>query len=175
MKVAQSCLTLCNPMDYTVHGVLQARTLEWVAFSFYQGFFPTQELNPGLLRCRRILYQLSHKGSPIGLAMPSLNGKYYDKVYIIGVHHLMGSIFISSKLWNICTHKKYTNIIKSTDGLSEGENRQNRLHLESRTPSWAGLWTLSYMPSIYGSDIPTGKSEPPDGRAPGLIPRLCIA
>ena len=31
MKVAQSCLTLCDPMDYTVHGILQARILEWVA------------------------------------------------------------------------------------------------------------------------------------------------
>ena len=31
MKVAQSGLTLCNPMDYTVHGILQARILEWVA------------------------------------------------------------------------------------------------------------------------------------------------
>ena len=130
------------------------------SLSLFRDIFPTQESNPCLPHCRRILYQLSHKGSPIGLAMPSLDGKYYDKVYIIGVHHLMGSIFISSKLWNICTHKKYTNIIKSTDGLSEGENRQNRLHLESRTPSWAGLWTLSYMPSIYGNDIPTGKPDP---------------
>ena len=43
----------------------------------------------------------------------------------------------------------------------EGGNRQNRLHLESRTPSWAGLWTLSYMPSIYGNDIPTGKPDTP--------------
>ena len=34
MKVAQSSLTLCNPMDYTVHGILQARILEWVAFPF---------------------------------------------------------------------------------------------------------------------------------------------
>ena len=32
MKVAQLCLTLCNPMDYTVHGILQARILEWAAF-----------------------------------------------------------------------------------------------------------------------------------------------
>ena len=42
----------------------------------------------------------------------------------------------------------------------EGGNRQNRLHLESRTPSWAGLWTLSYMPSIYRNDIPAGKPAP---------------
>ena len=34
MKVAQLCLTLCDPMDYTVHGVLQDRILEWVAFPF---------------------------------------------------------------------------------------------------------------------------------------------
>ena len=34
VKVTQSCPTLCNPMDYTVHGILQARILEWVAFPF---------------------------------------------------------------------------------------------------------------------------------------------
>ena len=33
-KVAQLSLTLCNPMDYTVHGILQANTLEWVASPF---------------------------------------------------------------------------------------------------------------------------------------------
>ena len=32
VKVAQSCPTLCDPMDCTVHGILQARILEWVAF-----------------------------------------------------------------------------------------------------------------------------------------------
>ena len=34
VKVTQLCLTLCNPMDYTVHWILQARILEWVAFPF---------------------------------------------------------------------------------------------------------------------------------------------
>ena len=37
VKVAQSCLTLCDPMDYTVHGILEARILEWVAFPFSRG------------------------------------------------------------------------------------------------------------------------------------------
>ena len=37
MEVAQSCPTLCDPMDYTVHGILQARILEWVAFPFSRG------------------------------------------------------------------------------------------------------------------------------------------
>ena len=59
MKVTQSCLTLCDPMDYTVLGILQARIWEWVVFPFSRG-----SSNPGLLHCRQILYQLSHKESP---------------------------------------------------------------------------------------------------------------
>ena len=34
---AKSCPTLCNPMDYTAHGILQARILEWVAVPFSSG------------------------------------------------------------------------------------------------------------------------------------------
>ena len=57
---------LCNPMNYIVHGILQA--LAWVAIgvgshSLFQGIFPTQGSNPGLLHCRWILYQLSHQGN----------------------------------------------------------------------------------------------------------------
>ena len=37
VKVTQLCLTLCNPMDCTVHGILQARILEWVAIPFSRG------------------------------------------------------------------------------------------------------------------------------------------
>ena len=37
MKVTQSCSTFCYPMDYIVHGILQARILEWVAFPFSRG------------------------------------------------------------------------------------------------------------------------------------------
>ena len=37
VKVAQSCPALCDPMDYTVHGILQARILGWVAFPISRG------------------------------------------------------------------------------------------------------------------------------------------
>ena len=37
VKVAQLCLTLCDPMHYIVHGILQARILEWVAIPFSRG------------------------------------------------------------------------------------------------------------------------------------------
>ena len=62
--VAQGSPTLCNPMDYrlprsSVHGILQARTLEWVAISHSRGIFlPHRGLNLRLLHllCWWILY-----------------------------------------------------------------------------------------------------------------------
>ena len=59
--IVQSCLTPCGPTDYnlagsSVHGIFQARILEWVTIAFLQGIFPTQGLNPFLLHCRQILY-----------------------------------------------------------------------------------------------------------------------
>ena len=98
-EVAQSCPTLSDPMDYSlpgssIHGIFQARVLEWGAIAFsimsnslwphglyspwnslgqntgvsslslLPGIFPTLGLNPGLPHCRWIPYWLSHKGSP---------------------------------------------------------------------------------------------------------------
>ena len=67
--VSQSCLTPCDPMDYSppgfsVCGILQVGILEWVAIPFSRGIFLTQGSNPCLLHCRQILYHLSHQGSP---------------------------------------------------------------------------------------------------------------
>ena len=65
---AQSCLTLCSPMDCSpsgssVHGILQARILEWVAMLSSRG--PSQPRSwTWVLHCRQILYHLSHQGSP---------------------------------------------------------------------------------------------------------------
>ena len=59
--VAQSCPTPCDP----VHGIFQAKVLEWIATSSFKGIFPTQGSNLCLLQSRQILYLLSHRGSPI--------------------------------------------------------------------------------------------------------------
>ena len=40
VKVTQLCPTLRDPIDYTVHGILQARILEWVAVPFSRGSKP---------------------------------------------------------------------------------------------------------------------------------------
>ena len=45
VKVTQSCLTLCNPLDYTVRGILQARILEWVAFPVSMGILQPRDQN----------------------------------------------------------------------------------------------------------------------------------
>ena len=58
MKVAQLCLTLCDPMDCL------GQNTGVGSLSLLQGIFLTQGLNPSLPHCSWILYQLSHKGSP---------------------------------------------------------------------------------------------------------------
>ena len=59
---SESCSVVSD--SWWFHGILQARKLEWVAFLFSRGIFPTQGSNPGLQHCRQIFYQLSHKESP---------------------------------------------------------------------------------------------------------------
>ena len=60
VKVAQSCSTLWDPMDWNSPG----QNTGVGSRSLLQGIFPTQCWNPGLPRSRQILYQLRHKGSP---------------------------------------------------------------------------------------------------------------
>jgi len=71
--VAQLCLTFFDPMDWgppgsTVHGILQARILEWVALPFPGEIFLTRGSNLGLPHYRWILYHLSPtREAPISL------------------------------------------------------------------------------------------------------------
>ena len=65
--VAHSCLTLCNHMvcsllGFSVHGILQAKILEWVAIPF-PGDLPDPGIEQCNLHCRQILYYLSCQGS----------------------------------------------------------------------------------------------------------------
>ena len=63
-KVAQSCLTLCDAMDYISPWNSPGQNTGVGTLSLLQEIFPTQGSNPVLPHCRGILYQLSHKGSP---------------------------------------------------------------------------------------------------------------
>ena len=66
--VSQSCPNLCDSMDCSppgssVHGILPARILEWVAMPFSRGSFRPRNLSdPDIQHCRQILYHLSYLG-----------------------------------------------------------------------------------------------------------------
>ena len=58
----------CDPMDCSlpgssVHGIFQARVLEWVAIA-RSADLPDPEIEPGSPALQEILYQLSYEGSP---------------------------------------------------------------------------------------------------------------
>ena len=67
--VAQSCLTLCDPMDCispgsSGQGDSPGKNTGVGCHALLRVIFPTRGLNPGLPHCRQILYQLSHQVSP---------------------------------------------------------------------------------------------------------------
>ena len=67
VKVTQSCLSLCDPIDPSrllCPWNSPGQNIRVGSCSLLQGTFPTQGSNPGLPHCRRILYHLSHQGSP---------------------------------------------------------------------------------------------------------------
>ena len=75
-----------------------------------KGIFPTQGLNPGLPHCRRILYQLNHKGSPRILewvAYPFSSGSSRPRNWRTGVSCIAGGFFTNWAIreapsWGLC-------------------------------------------------------------------------
>ena len=83
-KSLQSCLTLCDPMGCSlpgsfVHGILQARILEWVAISSFKGSSqPRDGTLVSYISCisRQVLYHKPHPGKPLLKLTPSKLGKF---------------------------------------------------------------------------------------------------
>ena len=77
---AQSCLTLCDPMNCSppgssIHGIFQARILEWVAISYSRGSSPPRDrTHVSCSSCvsRRMLYHCATWEAPIELGSPAL-------------------------------------------------------------------------------------------------------
>ena len=69
-EVAQSCLTLCNPLDCSppgssINGIFPGKSTRVGCHFLFWGIFPTQGWNSDLLCCRQMLYHLNHQGSPL--------------------------------------------------------------------------------------------------------------
>ena len=85
--VTQLCLTLCDPMDCrppgsSVHMDSPGKNTGVGCHALFQGIFPTQGLNPGLLHYRQILYCLSHGGKLyIRVPLPDLDWLPVGRLY----------------------------------------------------------------------------------------------
>ena len=69
---AQLCLTLCDPMDYTVHGILQERILEYVAFPF-SGDLPYTGIEPRSPTLQAEFLPAEPQGKPKNTGVVSLS------------------------------------------------------------------------------------------------------
>ena len=76
VKVAQSCLTLCDPMNYSVHAILQARIPEWVAYPFYRGSSqPRDRTQVSLIAGRFFTSWATREAQDHGYSMDSPDGQ----------------------------------------------------------------------------------------------------
>ena len=82
VKVAQSCSTLCDPMDYRVHGIPQARILEWVVIPFPRRSSQPWDRTQASSIAGKFFTRWATKGSPIHaiLNSNSKNPLMYTKV-----------------------------------------------------------------------------------------------
>ena len=92
-EVAQSCLTLCDPIDCSlpgssVHGILPGNSTEVGCHFLLQGIFLTQGSNPGLPHCRQTLYRLSHQEVLIRSVSAAIlwKRKYYPWLFLLRLH-----------------------------------------------------------------------------------------
>ena len=111
--VTQSCPTLCDPIecsppDSSVHGIFPGKNTGVGCHAFLQGILPTQGWNPGLLHCRRILYQLSH--------IPYANS------------NIIQNLVCESALSEILTHWKRPWCWEMLKAGGEGEDRMRWLN-----------------------------------------------
>ena len=129
-EVAQSCQTLCNPMDCSlsgssVYGIFQARVLEWIAISFSRGSSrPRNRTQVSCIAGRR-LYHLSHQGSPKRLRVNitihvNMCSRYsfrqhllrtmwhlFTCRYLLETYFVPGTVLGTKMHKNACSHRAY--------------------------------------------------------------------
>ena len=104
-EVTQLCPTLSNPMDCSlpgssVHGIFQARVLEWVAISFSRGSSWPRDWTTFYLHYRQTLYRLSHQGR----FLKKGNSKH---ILLHGHHAKWNKLVTKRQILFDSTHRRY--------------------------------------------------------------------
>ena len=118
---AQPCPTLCNPMDRgppgsSVHGIFQARILEWAAFSL-PGYLPNPGFEPTSPALQENSLPLSHQGSPMVIIMANTYDVLLEHICTLG-------IFIITLILNDLAYK-HEQFWKGARGFSAGKCKQD--------------------------------------------------
>ena len=112
-SVAQSCLTLCDPMDLSppdssVHGIFQARILDWIAISYSRGSSWPRNWTHCSCVChigRQILLSLHHLGRPCICIHTSITISLFILFYVISKRDIQSSVVIYQTI-----NKEFPNI-----------------------------------------------------------------
>ena len=126
-KVAQLCPTLCNPMDYTVHGILQASILEWVAFPFSRGSSQSRDGTQVSCIADGFFTSWATREALLAFKVPAIRAIYCDKQSI------------SSSVERI-VHGPIT--------ASSLITKQKR-----RTKGWLATWSFSHLASSFAREF----------------------
>ena len=171
-EVAQSCPTLCIPMDCSLPGSSSrgySRHEYCVdCHSLLQRIFPTQRLNLGLLHCRQILYHLSYREDLSSLKRPfnkneilsilleniyhptDLTKKVEDHIQTVSLRNALGKQELTC-LWLVCCPLSAE--LPCTSGSGPGRNA-------ARSGCRARFLTGSAPSSSLGSSWSRGLQEP---------------
>ena len=143
VRVAQSCLTLRDPMDCAVHGILQARILEWVAFPFSRGL-PNQVIESW----SSTLYADSLLAEPQGMLDKWL--KFFDPQCLtckMGRLCMCVGKPVQGIKWEVFSAHTLVLGGKLAGGVSLGTRRGRGGEVDKR--EWWGLWLTRYVKSSW--------------------------
>ena len=135
------------------------------SLSLLQGSFPTQGWNLGLLHCRQILYQLSHKGSPArAVPPPKALQETPRKALGSGLGRGWGEAAgTRGSRWRRSEQGKGL----SSGGPGGGKSPSDRQGAPAATPLWA-----CPPPHVRASLTPTAAPSPPPLSSPQRAPTL---
>ena len=156
MLVTQSCLTLCDPMDWSppgssVHEIFQARVLEWVAISFSKGSSQPRDWTQVPCTASRFFIDLATREAPTANNQKLINniGQFRHILYVVYIVYCVPTVIYRKE----DVVKKIIRKIK---------------YIYSTTPSFSGFsgGTSQNLPANAG-DIRDAGSVPGSGRSPG--------